>query len=100
MSVGASADADAQRANAQEEGGPVGQGMYSLEVLGGELVAEEAGRGAHGLLDDPGALRDTGDKLEGAVPPLRCLLAVAARQEPARNSKRRSAQCSPRMSLD
>ena len=39
------------------------------EVAGGELAAKEAGRGADGLLDDPGALGNAGYELEGAVAP-------------------------------
>ena len=50
----------------------------ALEVLGGEFVAEEAGRGAHGLLDDPGALCHARDQLEGVV-----TIPVAPCQEPA-----------------
>ncbi len=55
---------------------------HSLEVLGLQLVAQEAGRCAHGLLDDPGALGDAGDELEGVVAPRLRILAVASRQKP------------------
>ena len=64
-------------------GKAAGVGLSSaLVVLGVDLVAEEAGRGADGLLDDPGALRDARDELERVVAPRQRLLAVAARQEP------------------
>ena len=55
----------------------------ALVVLGVDLVAEQAGRGADGLLDDPGALGDARDEFERVVAPRQRLLAVAARQEPA-----------------
>ena len=54
-----------------------GEGGHALEVFGGELVAKEAGRGAHGLFDDPRPLRDARDQLERRV-----ALPVAPRQEP------------------
>ncbi len=55
-----------------------GQGCGALVVFGSELVAEEARRGAHGLLDDPGALCHPRDQLEGVV-----AIPVAPCQKPA-----------------
>lgn len=71
-----------QRSYCSEMCGMAWEGR-SLEVLGGELVAEEAGGGAHGLLDDPGALGDAGDELEGVVAPRLRIPAVPARQKSA-----------------
>lgn len=56
--------------------------MHALVVFGGELVAEEAGRGPDGLLDDPGALRDARDELERGV-----ALPVSPGQKPATHSQ-------------
>ena len=75
--------------------GRQGRVVCALEVARGELVAEQAGRGAHGLLDDPAALRHARDQLEHAVAPRGRLLAVAARQEPGRRRRAHRA-CSGR----
>ena len=56
---------------------------HLLEVLGLQLIAQEAGCRAHRLLNDPGALGDAGDKLERVVAPRLRILAVASRQKPA-----------------
>lgn len=55
------------------------------EVLGGQLASQQHRRVlAHRLLDDPAALGDAGDDLEGpAAQLLRLLLALAVVQEPA-----------------
>lgn len=56
--------------------------MHALVVFGCELVAEEAGCGPDGLLDDPGALRDARDQLERGI-----ALPVSPGQKPATHSQ-------------
>lgn len=50
-------------------------------VEGAELAAEQARCCAHRLLDDPAALCDPGDQLEGGIPSGVCLCAGASSQE-------------------
>ena len=46
------------------------------EVLGGELLAQQHRSAAYSIPDDPAALGDLGNELEGVMPPLVIGLAV------------------------
>lgn len=46
------------------------------EVLGGQLLAQQHRSTADSIPDDPAALGDLGNELEGAMPPLVISLAV------------------------